>query len=163
MTQDVIDSAAGLSPSSPIAALRAERPLFVQHSQGSYDVLIRPAEPAGVSLTARAAIALRVAMLNRFAPLIAHYTQRLREIGAEQSVIDAVEAGHAKDLPRLTAVLHHVDRVTKAPDTAETKHLEALLEIGLSPRDIVTISQIIAFVSYQVRVAAGLHLMARRA
>jgi CMD domain protein len=163
MTHDVIDSAAGLSPSSPIAALRAQRPAFVQYSQGSYDVLIRPGEPGGVSLTVRAAIALRVAVLAGFAPLIAQYRQRLREIGAEPSVIEAAEKGASHDLPGLTVVLHHVDRVTTAPAKAEKKHLDALLKIGFSPRDIVTISQIIAFVSYQVRVAAGLRLMAHEA
>ena len=163
MTQDVIDSAAGIHPGSPVAALRAERPLFVQHSQGSYDVLIRPADAGGVSQTMRAAVALRVAVLNAYAPLIAQYTHRLHEIGVEPSVIAAVEAGRTPDLPRLNAVLHHVDRVTKAPDTAEKQHLDALLTTGLSPRDIVAISQIIAFVSYQVRVAAGLRLMAHRA
>ena len=38
--------------------------------------------------------------------------------------------------------------------------LEALRDAGLAARDIVTIAQIVAFVSYQVRVVAGLRALA---
>jgi uncharacterized protein YciW len=36
-----------------------------------------------------------------------------------------------------------------------------LQQLGLAPRDIVTLAQIVAFVSYQVRVAAGLRALAQ--
>ena len=38
--------------------------------------------------------------------------------------------------------------------------LAAIADAGLSPRDIVTISQLISFASYQVRLLAGLRLLA---
>ena len=44
---DVVDGAAGLSPLSPVVALRGQRAAFVRHTQGSYDALIIPADPAG--------------------------------------------------------------------------------------------------------------------
>ncbi len=160
---DVINSAAGLAPESPVVALRAQRPDFVRYSQGSYDALIIPTDPADVSLTERAAIALRVAVLAKFAPLVAQYRRRLQEIGAEAAVIHAAESGEAPGLPRLDAILHHTTRVATDPASAQAAHLQKLRDRGLSPRDIVTLAQIIAFVSYQIRVAAGLRLMGHSA
>jgi uncharacterized protein YciW len=49
--------------------------------------------------------------------------------------------------------------VTTAPGTATPVHLQALRATGLSATDVVALSQVVAFVSYQVRAAAGLALM----
>ena len=77
MTADIVDAAAGLASGSPVALLRRQREVFVRHTQGSHDVLIAPADPGGISLVERAAAALRVASIERDAPLVAHYRARL--------------------------------------------------------------------------------------
>jgi uncharacterized protein YciW len=64
---------------------------------------------------------------------------------------------------RLPAMLRHAALLTKHPGAATKADLDALLAAGLSPRDIVTISQIIAFVAYQARVAVGMRLLAAEA
>jgi len=158
----VIDAVVGLSAGSPAAVLRRQREAFVRHSQGSHDVLIAPADPAGVSLVERAAVALRVALIERDAALVAQYRARLVAVGADRAVVAAAEGGSADRVaPRLAATLDHVSLVTTAPASASRARLDALRQAGLSPRDIVTITQIVAFVSYQVRVAAGLRALAR--
>ncbi|MEJ0019348.1 MAG: hypothetical protein WDN25_22910 [Acetobacteraceae bacterium] len=148
---DILDQAAGLAPGSRIAALRRQRDVFLRPSQGSHDVLIAPADPGGVSLVERAVAALRVAVIERDAPLAAHYRARLAAAGGDETSPAA---------PRLTAILRHVDLVTRAPGSATRADLEALLASGLTPRDAVVIAQIVAFVSYQVRAAAGLRALA---
>jgi len=153
---DVIDALAGIEPGSPTAALRERRPDFVRYTQGSHDVLLAPADPAGVSLAERALIALRVATIERSDALADHYRAQLRAVLGDG---DAPAVG----TPRLQAVLDHVERVTTAPRTATKAHLDDLRTHGLSPRDIVTIAQLVAFVSYQVRVAVGLRLLAEEA
>ncbi len=160
---DVVDAAADLSIASPVATLRRQREAFVRHTQGSHDVLIAPAHPAGVSLIERAAVALRVASIERDAALVAHYRARLQAVGADQAVIAGVEeSGSARGLsPSLAAVLEHVSVVTTVPGSATQARLDALRDAGLAPRDIVTITQIVAFVSYQVRVVAGLRALAQ--
>jgi CMD domain protein len=160
---DIVDAVAGLAPASPIATLRRQREAFVLHTQGSYDVLITPADPAGVSQIERAAAALRVASLERDAALIAHYGGRLRQIGADAATIEAVEQGREPRgaTARLAAILHHVALVATAPGSSSRARLDALRNAGLTPRDIVTIAQIVAFVSYQVRVVAGLRALAQ--
>lgn len=147
MTADIIDQAAGLAPHSPIAALRRRRDAFVRHSQGSHDVLITPADAGGVSLTERAAAALRVAEIEGDGALIAHYAAHLRALAEPH------------DPPR-AAILRHVELVATAPGSATRADIAALHAAGLAPRDIVVITQIVAFVSYQVRVAAGLRALA---
>jgi uncharacterized protein YciW len=51
--------------------------------------------------------------------------------------------------------------VTTAPGTALRGHIDTLRAVGLDARDIVALTQIVAFVSYQVRAAAGLALLAQ--
>lgn len=152
---DLMDMAAGLQPGSPVATLRRQREAFVRHTQGSHDVLLCPAEPDGVSLVERAAAALRVATIERDAALIAHYRARLAALGADVGAVEAMDVP-----PRLAAILRHVALVTTAPRSATPARLDTLRELGLSPRDIVVITHIVAFVSYQVRVAAGLRALA---
>jgi uncharacterized protein YciW len=138
-----MDAATGLVD---VESLRRQRPDFVRFTQGSYDVLIAPADPGGVSLVERAAVALLVASMERDAVLAAQYQARLDGLG---------EARPA----RLAAILEHVRLVAESPATATRAGLERLRELGLTPRDIVALTQIVAFVSYQVRVAAGLRAL----
>jgi CMD domain protein len=155
MTTDIIDAAAGLGSGSPVAALRRQREAFVRHTQGSHDVLIAPEDAGGVSMVERAAAALRVASIEREAALITQYRERLGEIGADAAAIEAMQAA-----PRLAAILRHVSLVATAPGSATRADLDALRNAGIAPRDIVVLAQIVAFVSYQVRVVAGLRALA---
>jgi CMD domain protein len=160
---DTVDAAAGLSSGSPIGMLRRQRDVFVRHTQGSHDVLVVPRDPAGVSLVERAAAALRVATIERDPALSAHYREQLRRAGADAATIAAAgqDAEVSAASPRLAAILRHVALVATAPGSATRARLVALQQLGLAPRDIVTLAQIVAFVSYQVRVAAGLRALAQ--
>jgi uncharacterized protein YciW len=155
MTTDIVDTAAGLASDSPVAALRQQREAFVRHTQGSHDALITPSDPGGVSLIERAAAALRVASIERDAALVAHYRKRLLEVGADVVAIEAMNVS-----PRLEAILRHVSLLTTAPGSATRSDLETLRHAGLAERDIVVVAQIVAFVSYQIRVVAGLRALA---
>jgi len=62
--------------------------------------------------------------------------------------------------PRLAAAFAHVHLLVLHPRDAEPAGLRALLDAGWSTTDIVTLSQIIAFLSFQIRVVAGLRTLA---
>jgi uncharacterized protein YciW len=64
---------------------------------------------------------------------------------------------------RWDAILVHADMVAGAPGSARAEDLMKLQARGLSPRDIVVVSQIIAFVAYQVRLLAGLRALRQTA
>jgi uncharacterized protein YciW len=144
-SSDLLGALIGAPDGSVIDQLRSQRPEIKAHSQGYHDVLLSPADPGGLSLAERACIAWRVALLTRHAGLTTHYralADARGEPGARQAVLDA-----------------HVTRVTQTPRAAEPAHIDALRAQGLAPRDIVALTQIVAFVSYQARAAFGLRLL----
>jgi CMD domain protein len=62
--------------------------------------------------------------------------------------------------PRLVAALEHVHLLVLHPRDADPAALQALLDAGWSATDIVTLSQITAFLSFQIRVVVGLRTLA---
>ena len=158
---DLLNQWAGILPDSPLASLRAERADVSGAAQRSYQALLEPEDPAGVSRAEREMIALRVAVLTSCAPLITWHRQRLRDQGASNETIAAVQQFPAGPAPtaRKRAVLNFVDRLTRTPGAATAEHLADLRAAGLTPRDIVTISQLIALLSFEVRVLTGLRLL----
>jgi CMD domain protein len=61
--------------------------------------------------------------------------------------------------PRLATAFEHVHMLVFHPRDAAPAALRALLDAGWSTTDIVTISQIVAFLSFQIRVVVGLRLL----
>jgi CMD domain protein len=161
-SHDVINDLAGLRPESPVAELRTRRPDVLRHTQGSYDALLASEDESGLSQAERVLVALRVAILNHSEPLLAHYQQLLTQLGvaADQCAAVAQFPNSAALSPRLSAMLQHVERLTTAPRTATQAELVALQAHGLSARDLVTLAQLIAFLSFQVRVLAGVQSLA---
>ena len=105
---------------------------------------------------------VRVAVLEESIPLIEHYRAYLAQAGAPADLVAAVEKQQvgAPLTPRLLTLLAHVDRLTNEPRVATREHLAALKVHDLSDANIVTLSQLIASVSFQVRAIAGLQLLA---
>jgi CMD domain protein len=158
---DVIDTVLGISEGSPLDRLRARRPEARVRTQSSYAVLFNPPDPGGLSPPERFAVALRVAELHDASPLAAHYRARLAGEAGGAALAAAIDAGAPSPAitPRAQAMLRHADVVATNPSAASALDLEALSALELSPAEIVTLSQIIAFVAYQVRVAASLALI----
>ena len=146
---DLLEAIIGVAPGSALSQLRALRPEIVRHTQGSHDVLLSPVEPGGLPLAERALVAARVAELSGHAELARHYRKLIADRGAPPPSL------------RLDTILDHVEQVTTSPAAALPEHIQKLRDVGLNERDIVALTQIVAFVSYQVRVAVGLSLLAR--
>jgi alkylhydroperoxidase domain protein len=147
-TADVIEAIAGLSVDSPLALLRRGRPVATAHAQGSYTALFETDAPRAFDRADRLTIAVRVGQLHRDANASAWYQQRLDE------------GGGGKASERLDAALGHVELLTTRPAAATSDDLRSLVKAGLSVSDIVTVSQLASFLSFQIRVAAGLRLLA---
>jgi uncharacterized protein YciW len=146
---DVMDATLGVTKGSTLDLLRAQRPEVRARTQSVYLALFDPVFPSGLSASERFAIALRVAELNRASALTIHYRDRLaREVGA-WGVTTGISA-------RLSAILWHTERVSLEPSAASRGDLESLTVQGLTEAEIVTLSQIMSFVAYQIRVAASL-------
>jgi alkylhydroperoxidase domain protein len=141
---DVLDALAGVSADSPLAALRRERSAATEHAQGSYNALFDPDEIVGLTQPERLAVALRVAELDASQPAIDHFRARLGTGGASE---------------RLPALLRHAELLGTRPVDANPDALQLLADAGLSTLEIVTLSQVIAFVSFFVRVLVTLELL----
>lgn len=154
---DTIDALAGLQAGSPLAAIRHARDKVALHTQRSEDALFDPALP-DLSLQERLFAAWYAARLSLADDLADAYTAKLIAAGAQPIALDAIEAGtldSATDA-RLIAILSHVKLLTHQPVEARPEHLQTLQQAGITTRGIVALSQLIAFVSYQLRVVAGL-------
>ncbi len=143
MTHDLIDQ---LLPAGPL--LRDERPEAKLAAQPSLDALLHPAEPGGLGPAERAAAALRTATLHGDAPLAATF----------QSALDAAGGPPPEDA-RAHAIATHVERLALHPDAARKPDIAGLLAAGLTPRDVVSLSQLVALVAFQARLLAGLRLV----
>lgn len=64
--------------------------------------------------------------------------------------------------PHLAAAFEHAHLLVFHPRDAAAADLQALLDAGWSTTDIVTLSQLVAFLSFQIRVVAGLRALAGR-
>jgi alkylhydroperoxidase domain protein/CMD domain protein len=166
MSTDVISALAGVAPGSALDTLRAERPEAMSHAQASYEAIFDPATVRGVSIVERLAIALRVATLHAASGVADHYRARLAASGADATTIKAAGLDGGRfprlefELPaRLQAMLRHADMLSTRPVEASPADMQALADAGLSPTEIVTASQVVGFLSFQIRVIAALRLI----
>lgn len=63
---------------------------------------------------------------------------------------------------RLAAAFEHTHMLVFHPRDAAPPYLQALIDAGWSTTGIVVISQLVAFLSYQIRVVAGLRVLKAR-
>lgn len=156
----MIETIAGVAEGSPLAAALAERETTLCLSQESHDAVLAPRDPGGLPHALRAALAARMARHCADARLAAHYQERLEAAGRTPAL--AAIADPESAVPpdtRFAAILRHVDLVSRSPRDATRADVAALTGAGVSEADIVRLSELIAFVSYQARVIAGLRLM----
>jgi uncharacterized protein YciW len=151
---DLIDTLLGITPDTPLGALRARRALARAHAEGAWRELVLPVFPGGLSLAERAALALRLALLEGSAALATHYRGLLIGWPAVRVAAETFPAPDGED--RLALLLRYADLVAKQAGLCEQAHIDALSAAGLSAQDIVAATQLIAFVPYQSRLLAGL-------
>jgi CMD domain protein len=61
---------------------------------------------------------------------------------------------------RLAAAFEHTHMLVFHPRDAAAPSLQALLDAGWTTTDVVTLSQLVAFLAFQIRVVAGLRVLA---
>lgn len=156
---DIVLKLAGVDPQSPLAAVVAKRADILELTGKTHDAALHPAEPGGLSPALRAAIACRVAGLNGDEALRRHFEALLDQAGAEGAERQAADLDFKGGDERMRALIRHADMVAADPRAATGAHIERLRRAGVSEADIVRLSELVAFVSYQIRVVAGLRLM----
>lgn len=156
---DVIDAAVPLAPAQSTWALRRQREKVVAATQGSYDAMFA-STVEGLSVAERLLVALHACRVSKADNLAAHYRERLVAEGADGGVVSAVDSGQPVEDARLAAVLAFTGKLIERPIEGDRAAVQSLADSGLPTPAIVALSQLIAFLSYQIRVAAGLQALA---
>ena len=156
---DVIDQSVPLAPGDALYALRRQRPKIVDATQGSHAAMFSSGV-AGVSVTERLLVALHACRLSGAEALAAHYRERLQALDASATLVAAAEgAGTAPDA-RVAALLAFTAKLIRKPIEGDHLAVQALQDVGLPAPAIVAVGQLIAYLSYQVRLHAGLRALA---
>jgi len=182
---DIIDQLVGIQPGTKLDGIRAQRQQARDNAQASYLALFQPDSLADMSLSERHAVAVFVCVLHGKPDIAAFYAE---DLGAEARMIEVEAAlaittgpygkypegvlsaedvagppytpGHAAALgPRLAAALAHAHLLVFHPRDAAPEALQALIDAGWSTTGIVTLSQLISFLSFQIRVVVGLRAL----
>ncbi|WP_191575488.1 CMD domain-containing protein [Achromobacter insolitus] len=160
INKDLVDQLVGLTPGSQTFDVRHKRDKVAAATQGSYDALFDPALP-GLSLADRLLVALYATRITPSPLLAAHYRARAVEAGAAAADIAVAESGKPADAanPQLAAVLEFTRKLIEKPVEGDEAALKTLPAAGVPTPAVVTLSQLIAFLSYQTRLVAGLVAM----
>jgi uncharacterized protein YciW len=156
--RDLLDSLLGIHPGTHLHAVRHARDKVAAATQGSQDLFFDPALADNLSLNERLWVAYYAARLTPNLTLMAHYLDQLQTLGVDQEVLATVDSGAVETLSdsRLAAILRFTRTLIESPVHGDQGALGALQYEGLSTAEIVVLAQLIAFMSYQVRLAAGL-------
>jgi uncharacterized protein YciW len=145
---DVIDRAAGLAPGDALHTARRFRAKVVEATQASHDALLQ--QPVdGLSTADRLRVAAHVCTIAGAASLAQHYDERLADAAGRA----------APPSPALPAMLQFAAALTTDPRRGDRAALEPLRRAGLGDAAIVALAQLVAYLSYQLRVVAGLQAM----
>jgi len=144
---DLIDALVPLHPGEPAHTVRHQRDKVAAATQAVLQFVFDPALP-GLSLGERLAAAATVAELSGSTALAGWYGQQLA------TVPQPAASG------RLDAILAFSATLATRPVEGDCAALLRLPAAGLAPSDVVTLGQLIALVTFQVRVIAGLRALA---
>ena len=148
---DVVDQIA--DPANPQIArdIRQHRPKIVAFIQATFDALFVD-EPGNFGLRLRFSCAAKVAALTEEAGLARFYLDALESIGPLKK--------DAKAQALENAAFEHTMRVTTAPASCDQAALDALHAVGMTEYEIVTLSQLIGYVSFQARLILTVRALA---
>lgn len=155
----VVMRLSGVPAEGPLHAALAARSDVLAMTEAVHDAALTPADPGGLCYGTRAALAVRISRIHAAGSLAAHYGAMLAAAGADAAVAALADPGVMPAEPRLAALARYTDRVAREPRAATAGDIEALQAAGIADADIVRLSELNAFLAYQIRLIAGLELM----
>ena len=145
---DVINELAALTAGSHGWTVRQRREKVATATQACHALIFAEsaeAGPEGLSLADRLWAAQQTAEASGLPATAAYYAAALQ-----------AQAGAAPaSTPRLQAIARFASTIARDPLAADRQALLALQDDGLTPAEIVLLAQLIGYVAYQLRVAAG--------
>lgn len=186
---DIINLLSALNPDSDLAGVRTQRPDAQKYAQRSFEALMEPINPGTFSFGERYAVASYVAGVHGVRNAVTFYSELLLDDAPatlRDAVVAAVELGRSTGPygtyrePGLAeesepgGVIHHDraalgDRLAAAldvthlmifhPRDARPEVLGRLSSAGWSADDTVSLTQLVGFLCFQLRVIHGLQVI----
>lgn len=113
---------------------------------------------SGLSRAEREAVAVVVSATNDCTYCVRHHTEALRRYIEDQEVLDLLRAGDGLETlePRLSNIVRHAEKLTSAPSAMTESDLGELRAVGLSDKDILDLTLVVAYFNFVNRIASGL-------
>ena len=161
LAQDRIDHVGGIAAGTPLDALRRHREKVRDGTQGADAVLFEDPALEPQQRRERLQVAVYGAALSQANALVDSYAQQARQAGVSEAHIAALSAGDASVIaePALKAALDYTATLLLRPLAGDQQALQQLQQAGMDTDQIVALSQLVAFLSFQVRMLAGLRAL----
>ncbi|MDA0705812.1 MAG: peroxidase-related enzyme [Proteobacteria bacterium] len=113
---------------------------------------------SGLSRAEREAVAVVVSASNDCTYCVNHHAEALRRyIKDEETLTMLMEADGLETFePRLSNIVRHAEKLTSAPAAMTDTDLGELRAVGLSEKDILDLTLIVAYFNFVNRIALGL-------
>lgn len=134
------------------AELKAGRPAVWAALEASHAALLGADAIPDIAPAERRLVALAIATWHEDAVAAKLYAAAAAEAGATAEAVEMARSGAADD-PRLAAMMSHARLLTFTPAQATPENLAALRAAGVSEDGIVSLSQLITYLSHQLRAA----------
>ena len=144
---------AGIGDTGSAADAVALRSNIFEMTSVAEHAVLRPRETGRWPHSLRAALAARIATLNGAGDLAVRYAA---EAGDFAGLANPAHDGAAEGFG---PVLAFMDKVAVETRNVVAPDISALQDAGVADADIVRLSELNAFLAYQIRVVAGLRLM----
>ncbi|MCK0151568.1 hypothetical protein MWU54_16115 [Marivita sp. S6314] len=144
--------AAGVHAAGAVGEAVETRANIFEMTQAAEDAVLRPKDAGGVPHALRAALASRIAAQAGETALAKQYADAA---GDAVALSDPAQDGGAEHRD----LVAFVDKAATATKDIAAEDIARLQASGVADADIVRLCELVAFVAYQVRVAAGLRLM----
>lgn len=156
---DLIDSLLGLTPGSETYEARRFRDTALTGTQASYDAIF--GQNISLPLSTRLLVAVYVSGLSNAEELTDHYVEEAEKALVPLNWVSAVLKDDLSDIHDsvIQAILLFTRTLTLNPLDGDQQALLDLQSAGVSTQDCIALAQLIAFLSYQIRLVTGLKAM----
>lgn len=113
---------------------------------------------SGLSRAEREAVAVVVSANNDCQYCVNHHAEALKRYVSDEQTLDMLK--HADGLetlePRLSNIVRHAEKLTTAPGAMTESDLAELGAVGLTDKDVLDLTLIVAYFNFVNRIALGL-------
>lgn len=113
---------------------------------------------SGLSRAEREAVGVVVSATNDCAYCVNHHAEALRRYIKDDETLEMLMTADGLETlePRLSNIVRHAEKLTSAPSAMTESDLGELRAVGLSDKDILDLSLVVAYFNFVNRIALGL-------